>query len=137
MTVHRVDLHNELYRLASTEDIAGDVRKVSVRLDSRVTAADAEAGTVTLADGTVHHADLIIAADGYHSVMKEVVLGEAAPTGTPTGLDAFRFLIQTKDMLDEPQTVEFLSRKFEGPTILANPHRPTSDSHLVWYDCRG
>lgn len=75
---HRVDLHNTL-RDAAAKKVGGHV---NIRLSSRVVAMvcslttdvgcladayqDAEAGRVTLEDGTVCTGDLIIGADGIH-----------------------------------------------------------------------
>lgn len=79
---HRVDLHNAL-RMTATREVNG--KKASIRLSSRVASMvstnhrfgfetghatnksqDAEAGVVTLEDGTVYTGDLIIGADGIH-----------------------------------------------------------------------
>ena len=137
MSVHRVDLHNELLRLASTDDIANNVLKVILRLNSRVIDANTEEGTITLADGNVHRADLIVAADGVHSALKGVVLGNEDSEALPTGLSAFRFLIPTADLLADPVLAEFLAQKCKGPTILADTRDTTSERHIVWYDCQG
>ena len=137
MSVHRVDLHNELLRLASSDDASNGTREVKLRLRSRVIGANAEEGSVELADGTTHHADLIVAADGLHSVLKNVVLGQEAPAATMTGLNAFRFLIPTKKLLGDPQLVELLKTKCKGPTILADTQDVQRERHIVWYDCQG
>ncbi|EMR70490.1 putative salicylate protein [Eutypa lata UCREL1] len=80
-TVHRVDMHNELLHLTSTLDL---------RLSSKVAAADAEQGLIVLEDGTQHHADLIIGADGLHSVLRGVVLGDQdAAKSTPGQVQNF------------------------------------------------
>lgn len=57
--IHRVDLHNELKRLALESG-------VDVQLSSEVTHVDAEDGLLTLGNGQSHRYDLIIAADGVH-----------------------------------------------------------------------
>ncbi|HEU4656232.1 MAG TPA: FAD-dependent monooxygenase [Capillimicrobium sp.] len=46
-----------------------------VHMGSEVTAVDAEAGTVTLADGSTREADLILGCDGIHSVARDAVAG--------------------------------------------------------------
>lgn len=136
MTVHRVDLHNELLRLATTDDCEEGL-KVKLLLSSRVVRASANEGTVTLADGTVKKADLIVAADGVHSVLRGAVLGHEAPTLSPTGLSAFRFLIPTEELLDDPQLVQFLQWKCKGPTYLVDTGHEKRERYLVWYDCHG
>jgi salicylate hydroxylase len=61
---HRVDLHNEVKTLAIGNNGIGEEAKI--RLSSKVIDIDPQAGTVKLADDTVHHADLIVGADGIH-----------------------------------------------------------------------
>jgi len=142
MSVHRVDLHNELLRLASTKEHTGGVGEVTLRLNSRVVGASAEEGRVELADGTVHHADLIVAADGVHSILRNVVLGCEAPAASVTGLSAFRFLIPTVDV-GRSTACPILSRE-ERRADSSGGHRgcrTRSPYSLVWlsgvgYLCR-
>ena len=54
---HRAHLHEALYELALRS-------KVDVKVGHTVVDVDGVAGSVTLADGSVHHGDLIIGADG-------------------------------------------------------------------------
>jgi salicylate hydroxylase len=55
---HRADLHEELRRIAL--DPAGPGQVPELRLGSTVESCDPDAGTVTLADGSVVHGDVII-----------------------------------------------------------------------------
>lgn len=126
-TVHRVDLHNELLRLTSDLDI---------QLASRVVAADAEQGYVLLEDGTRHRADLIIGADGLHSVLRGVVLGDQdAAKATPSGMSAFRFMIPTSELQDDPHFRELMKVKGRGNSVLVDTTHQT-ERHMVWYTCR-
>lgn len=68
-TVHRVDLHTELLLLATE---AGKGIPAKLRLSSEVVDATSE-GTVTLRDGSVFSGDLVVGADGLHSVLRELV----------------------------------------------------------------
>ena len=136
VTVHRVDLHKELLRLAS-EPTCGSKRNVDLRLDCRVVRADAENGTVELADGSVYTADMVVAADGLHSVVKEAVLGSQIPAPRDSGCSAFRFLIPTKQLMCDPELALTLREKCQGPTILADQTDGVVDRHIVWYDCQG
>lgn len=79
-SIHRVDLHNELLRLATCEDAANS-KPVSLRLGAQV--VNATAGSITLKDGECHTADLIVAADGLHSVLRDTVLTAEKPS--PSG----------------------------------------------------
>ena len=139
MTVHRVELHHELLRLATMGGGGGDEEgpKVKLRLKSKVVGADAVEGTVTLADGSVERADLIVAADGVNSVLRGAVLEERAPEASPTGLSAYRFLIPTKEFIDDPQLAVWLKEKCKGPTILADTGELHRERHIIWYDCQG
>ncbi|KAI1452436.1 putative salicylate hydroxylase [Annulohypoxylon moriforme] len=126
-TVHRVDLHNELLRLTSTLDI---------QLSSKVVAADAEEGFVLLEDGVKHYADVIVGADGLHSVLRGVVLGDqVAAKPTPSGMSAFRFMIPTSELKGDSRFQELLKSKGRGNSVLVDT---TADSqrHMVWYTCR-
>lgn len=136
MTVHRVGLHHELLRLATDGD-GTEGPKVKLLLKSRVIEANAEEGTVTLADGSVKRADLIVAADGVNSVLRGAVLGDKTPESLPTGMSAFRFMIPNKDFVDDPQLALWMKEKCRGPTILADTAEVQRERHLIWYDCQG
>ena len=134
-TVHRVDLHQELLHLATKDTTEGE-RPVELILDARVVSTDADQGYVELEDGSKHHADLIIAADGLHSVLKGEVLGQEAAKASPTGLSAFRFLIDTGKLEGNEKLRRLLREKRQGSTILADTKDVSNERHMVWYDCR-
>ena len=136
MTVHRVDLHNELLRLATAEDCS-EAPKVKLLLSSKVVGANADDGTLKLADGRMMKADLIIAADGVHSVLRDVVVEPEAPQALPTGLISCRFLVPTKDFLDDATLISCLRTTCTGPTVLVDPSDQNGKRHIVWYDCQG
>ena len=77
-SIHRVDLHNELLRLATSEDTKNS-KPVSLRLGAEVVNAST-AGSITLKDGSCHTADLIVAADGLRSILRDTVLTVKAPS---------------------------------------------------------
>jgi salicylate hydroxylase len=132
-TVHRVDLHAELLRLATAEDGPGTPAKL--RLSSEVVSA-LPAGSITLHDDSVHTANLVVAADGLHSVLRSVVLGREIAPPVPTGLSAFRFLIETETLEKDEKLASFLKAKSPGATILADVKETTSERHIMWYGCR-
>lgn len=142
MSVHRVDLHKELLRLAGTDDEGGRVvsgveGSVKLRLNARVVGVDVMAGSVELADGEVHKADLVVAADGVHSLLRDAVVGkEGATKAETTGLSAFRFLIPTEELIGDAELRDFLKWKCMGPTILADTREVERERHMVWYDCQ-
>lgn len=131
MTVHRVNFHKELLRLATADDDDGEGLKVRLLLNSRVVGASAEEGSVELEDGGVKKADLIVAADGVNSVLKSVVLERETPGDSATGLSCFRFLIPTKDFLNDLQLVNALRRKCRGPTILLDASEAERERHII------
>ena len=69
---HRIDLHTELKRLATAPTCGSQQAKIN--LSSEVVDVDCEKGTLTLANGSVHRKDLIIAADGVHVSLTVVAL---------------------------------------------------------------
>lgn len=75
---------------------------MTLRLNSTVVGLDPTRGTLTLADGEVLHADLIVGADGVKSMVREVVLGE--PTkAVATGDAAYRAVIPVEKMMGDPE----------------------------------
>ena len=103
-TVHRVDLHKELFRLASRK---AEGQQDKLQLGAKIRNVNAEEGIVELEDGTKDRADLILAADGLHSALKSVVLGHEAPVPASSGLSAFRFQILTALLEEDPHFIEF------------------------------
>jgi salicylate hydroxylase len=127
-TVHRVDLHNELLRLTSNLDI---------RLGAKVVVTDTEKGMIQLADGSTHFADLIVGADGLHSVLRGAVLGdEVAAKSTASGMSAFRFMLPTKELENDDKFKELRRIKGNGNSVLADTTCET-ERHMIWYTCRG
>lgn len=95
---HRQDLHAALRAAAvSPADDVLSGRPVEIRTASAVVACDPEAGAVTLEGGEVLRADLVVGADGIHSVIRTAVVGEPR-RAIPTGISAYRMLIPTEDL---------------------------------------
>ncbi|KAJ5273175.1 salicylate hydroxylase [Penicillium angulare] len=132
LSVHRVDLHDELLRLAQ-EGPGG----ATLQLSSSVLEVNPDEGSVKLADGSVKYADLIVAADGLHSVARPAVASLASPKDTK--LSAFRFLLPTEKIREHPVGRELLSWKVPGALLLGDPGSVTQEEerHLMWYSCRG
>ena len=134
-SVHRVDLHNELLRLATGEDAANS-KPVTLRLGAQVVDGSPD-GSITLKDGSRHTADLIVAADGLHSALRDVVLKDDTKAPSPSGMSAFRFLIDTKILEDDPKLAQLLEAKGTGFTIVIDEKDKVNERHMVWYSCRG
>ena len=135
-TIHRVDLHNELLRIATSEDAAGSKPAV-LRLGASVVAASTD-GTITLQDGSHHTADLIVAADGLRSVMRNLVLKDDTKAPSHSGMSAFRFLLDSKVIEDDPELVTVRKMRPSGTvTLLIDDKDDVNERHMVWYPCRG
>lgn len=62
--IHRVDLHNELRRLATGPD--GKGRPAKLHLSSPVASVDADKGIVHFQSGETRHFDLVVGSDGIY-----------------------------------------------------------------------
>lgn len=136
MSVHRVDLHKELLRLA-LHDAEGKGIGAGLRLGSPVVGVNIEDGIIELEDSSKHQADLIVAADGLHSIVRSAAL-EHESKPIPSGLSAFRFLVPTKTLEEDPALTHMLKWKVPlSATILADTTETVKERHAVWYECQG
>ncbi|RDW67481.1 uncharacterized protein DSM5745_09347 [Aspergillus mulundensis] len=120
---HRVDLHNALRAAAA--------REVEIRLSSRVASVDAEAGVVTLEDGSVYTGDLVIGADGMHSRTVKAITGTDQKKES-TGQSTYRWLVPVAKLRENALTAPLLDRIGLNAThIFAG-----GDRRLVMYPCR-
>ncbi|KAJ6024071.1 salicylate hydroxylase [Penicillium herquei] len=133
-TMQRADLHEELFRIA-TSSIPG-LLDVSLHLGAKVCSVDPFAGIVQLEDESFHRADLVIGADGLHSILKPAVLNMQPDVPVSTGLTAFRFQIPTDILSDDPDFRELIAKKGNGPSVIADLSNDTTPEHMVWYDCQ-
>lgn len=101
--VHRVDLQQIL-----AAAFTGAAGAAHLHLGRTVTAVDADAGTLTLDDGTEVAGDVVVGADGVHSVVREAVVG---PGHGPvySGTSAFRGLVPIERLpsLPDPRAIQF------------------------------
>ncbi|GKT71361.1 salicylate hydroxylase [Colletotrichum tofieldiae] len=126
---HRVDLHQELKRMATADDGGPPV---AFRLRSEVTSYDPERARFGLRDGAVVSADLVIVADGIHSGGVEAILGSPNPA-FPAAQDNFcyRFLIPMEDVLADPTTAELFDGASGGVRMFLGDGK-----RIVTYPCR-
>ncbi|KAF2184185.1 putative salicylate hydroxylase [Zopfia rhizophila CBS 207.26] len=130
-SVLRADLHSELLLLSQRAP-----NPAALHLGSPVKRVDSTEGKVELQSGEVHTADLIIAADGSHSVCRSEVLGYDQPP-TESGNNAFRFLIRTEMIEDLDEIKKLIPGRVPGATIFADVNDKLKTRHLAWYDCHG
>ncbi|TLS20972.1 uncharacterized protein PpBr36_10888 [Pyricularia pennisetigena] len=135
MAAHRVDLHEELRRLAFAEPGAGGEAwgTVDVRLGAEVVAYSPETPSVTLAGGEVVSGDLVVVANGIHSGAPAAVTGQ---TVTPKAVGVYnfcyRFLIPTEVLNSDPATKDWDKERGDG----AMNSFVVGDKRLVSYTCR-
>ncbi|KAL4811888.1 hypothetical protein BDW67DRAFT_189200 [Aspergillus spinulosporus] len=122
LVYHRRDLHDALKRAALATDREGET--VDIRVSSRVVRCDPINGTIETEKGETIEGDVIIGADGIHSVLRKYVL-EDEITPLPTGHSAYRLMIPSNVL--EEQEPEFCSK--------INP-RSSFTSMMVAHDCR-
>jgi salicylate hydroxylase len=128
MLYHRVDLLDGLKEAVCSDVFPGE--KVEIRLASRATGVDCEAGIVTLADGTTVQGHLVIAADGIHSALRRDVLGQPQDA-IPTGLSAYRIIIPTSLITNIPEAVKVMNPSDSWTTMIFG-----HDRRIIMGPCR-
>ncbi|KAL4807497.1 hypothetical protein BDV18DRAFT_168012 [Aspergillus unguis] len=116
---HRKDLHDALKKAALTNDREGN--PVEIKVSSRVVSCDPLNGKVDLENGEKVEGDLIVGADGIHSILRKHVLEESV-TPLPTGHSG----TIPSDVLEQREP-EFCRR--------IDPRSPFT-SMMVAYECR-
>ena len=135
-TVHRVDLHRELLRLATS---AG----ADLRLGCAVHKISDDGMGVVLESGDEVRADLVVAADGVHSVARQFVLpGEdTSSKAVHSGLAAFRFLVETEKFRADEELRPLLDTTNGSINVIEDEDStaatdPSQVRQIVWYECR-
>ncbi|KAJ5179520.1 FAD/NAD(P)-binding domain-containing protein [Penicillium capsulatum] len=104
---HRVDLHEALKAKALAIDGPGD--PIRIHLRSRIIDCDPEKPSLTLADGQEVKGDLVIGADGVHSVLRKIISQENIYP-EPSGTAAFRLIIPVDKVRANPATRHLVER---------------------------
>jgi salicylate hydroxylase len=123
VVIHRADLHNALIEKALALD------NVHLHENSVVADVTFNPASVTLANGTVLGADVVIGADGIKSTIRGQLLEDSSIKAIATGDAAYRIMLprsvmeqdpELKQLIDEPQATRWL-----GPSrhIIAYPVR--------------
>jgi len=123
---HRVDLHNELKHLALAEDV--NFPPCDLRLSSKVDHIDPETGRVTLTNGEIHEADLIVGADSVYSHVRDTVFNSKRLEST--GEAAYRFMLESSMVTQDPDCLPIDPTDGYLRIIIG------SDRRIVIYPCR-
>ncbi|KAL4734277.1 hypothetical protein BDV11DRAFT_209537 [Aspergillus similis] len=121
LLTHRVDLHNAL-RAAAAKEVNGR--------------RDAEAGAVTLEDGSVLTGHLVIGADGMHAVKNRQAVTGTDQNKHTTGQSCFRRLISVSELRKNAFLHPFLKKKRAGRDACLRQLRPTADHVMPCGCCR-
>ncbi|GJD03447.1 FAD binding domain-containing protein [Colletotrichum higginsianum] len=129
---HRVDLHDTLKRIATSP--TGPGAPVTIHPNSCVVGYNPELPAVLMQDGEEIQADLVVAADGIHSIACETVLGEKNPPVPPVHYNScYRFLIPSEVLEEDPET-KFWTEDADG-LLRILPENKTS-RRVISYPCR-
>ncbi|KAJ5457427.1 hypothetical protein N7475_008815, partial [Penicillium sp. IBT 31633x] len=120
--VHRVELHNHLKQRASeTATLHTRCRIIDTNLD-------VARPSVTLDDGRIFQADLLLGADGLHSQIRQSIAPDSS-SPYPVGKSCFRWLLRTDELKRHESTAEFV--RASGVFI----EWESEDRRIVAYPC--
>ena len=133
---HRAYLHTQLRKAATSEK--GPGKPAELHTCSKVVHVDAQSATITLIDGSTISGDAVIGADGVHSATRKVVPGgDVEPYSS--GKSAFRFLLDKRLAIEDPETAEFGFKEGEFIIWFAMDRRvvvyPIIDNTLLNFVC--
>jgi 2-polyprenyl-6-methoxyphenol hydroxylase-like FAD-dependent oxidoreductase len=124
---HRVDLHEALKKFATSPD--GKGTPVSIHLRHRVVGCNPSEPSITLEGGEEVKGDLVIGADGVHSVLRAHITGDDIPVKS-IGMSCFRALIPTSKIQSNPRTAHLVERKGDMTA------RYGANRSMITYPCR-
>ncbi|CAK7206932.1 hypothetical protein SEUCBS139899_009739 [Sporothrix eucalyptigena] len=128
---HRVDLHEELKRLATEPESPGAPgHPADVSLRTKIIHYNTDEPSITLDNGEIIKPDVVIAADGIYSIAVEAILGEPRPLDAPQNA-CFRFLIPADDINADPKT-KFFTEDDDGQMKFF----VGDNKRIVSYPCR-
>ncbi|RMJ27116.1 FAD binding domain-containing protein [Aspergillus sp. HF37] len=132
LLAHRIGLHNNLKKVATTPTETH--APIPLRTASRVASVDGENAIVTLVDGTQARGDVVLGADGVHSVTRNAVPGGHIKAEC-RGKSAFRFLVPKQAAVDDPTTAKLVQHPGELSMWLGTDRRivmyPTSQNTVL------
>ena len=137
---HRVDLQQALIDIATRKERSEGL-PAEIIFNAPVESYDADSGSIMLQDGTIHKADLVVAADAVHSQAPQFVLGHPAEVAH-TGTTIIRFMLPTERLLSNPKTSGLLESKgqfrfYVGPDrlrwLIQYPVRDNTETNFGMY----
>ncbi|KAK8906639.1 hypothetical protein QC760_005222 [Botrytis cinerea] len=135
---HRVQLHSHLKSKALT--LSPPHPPITLLTSHKVTALDPTTSTVYFSDGTSCTGDLIIGADGVHSLTRSFVQDpECNISPFACGKSAYRFLLPRSSVLSNIKTAKFMQKDGELIMWFGTDRRviiyPTSSNSLLNFVC--
>jgi 2-polyprenyl-6-methoxyphenol hydroxylase-like FAD-dependent oxidoreductase len=131
---HRVELHNALKKAVSSPTADGKAA-IEIKTSSRVERVDPYNATITFADGTQIRGDLVVGADGVHSISRMSLPNSEHIKPFPSGKSAFRFLLPKQKALDDPETAVLVQNTGEQSMWFGVDRRiimyPTSHNSIL------
>ncbi|OTB14259.1 hypothetical protein K445DRAFT_319428 [Daldinia sp. EC12] len=132
--VKRAKLQSELMRFATGSEFPG--APAEIIQNAKVAKVDAAAGKVWTEDGKLFEGDLIIGADGIHSVVRAAILGHQDISASIKTYDTLAFMTQLsiEDLRSDPNFAYLSNPTAEAG--LANAHAssgPQVNKHILVY----
>ncbi|KAL6230025.1 hypothetical protein BDW75DRAFT_245208 [Aspergillus navahoensis] len=129
LLAHRVRLHEALKKKATDPDAPGTPAKLL--LATKVVHVDCNGVVVTTEDGKKFTGDLIVGADGVHSVTRTFIPNCPSPP-SDYGQSCFRFMVATKTLEEDNEASKYTLEKGVMSVFLAKDRRlvmyPTNDN---------
>ncbi|KAF5872860.1 putative fad binding domain protein [Botrytis fragariae] len=135
---HRVQLHSHLKSKAL--ESSPPHPPITLITSHKVTTLDPTTSTVYFSNGTSCTSDLIIGADGVHSLTRSFVqLSECKISPFACGKSAYRFLLSRSSVLSNPKTAKYMQKDGELIMWFGTDRRviiyPTSSNSLLNFVC--
>jgi salicylate hydroxylase len=124
--IHRADLHDALKQFALSETREAPIPELL--LGCRITEIDAVAGTVSLEDGREFRGDIIIGADGVHSLCRRKITTDIKPFHY--GKSCYRWIVPRETLLADPEIAPLIEAEGWFEEFSEGKRR------LVMYPCR-
>lgn len=127
--VLRSDLHAELRRIALLPEEKGK-GPVELVLGAKISSIDAVGGMVALEDGTSFSGDVIVGADGNHSISRLEIQPDTELKAF--GKSCYRWLMPRLPLLDVPETRPL----FELDNFFGEISNDSAERRIIFYPCR-